>query len=382
MTESFLCKFCKRTYKSKGALTNHISSCNQKASLIKKHKDEKIKISEKLKKEHALKEKLLIDEYVEREKIMAEKYELKEKLLIEQYTSQIQALKIQLNCLNQLIAKDDMLIDEKKEHIGDLRETNQHYKTLVDNAGKMVNKSMSTFNKIVQKYDKAPAIKGFKDFKSIEEAINYNNIKYDLADEMINYHDKKKLGEYLGEIIIKEYKKDNPFNQSLWTTDAVRFTYAIRDSKNNTITWSRDKGARKVIKVIIEPLMKFVEKTMAEKIQKCGKIIMSNNLYGLPNGLDPQEFSSISESYSNDTDDDDDDDSDDILNDYSEDSSDPEEIFIPNRKYTYIDIEKAGITQAKSTAIMTSIGNGKLKKEILNKITPVFFPNETLLLIK
>lgn len=389
MPEEYICNFCDHIYKTKNGLTNHIKMCNKKNIMIKKHKEEKARMRESLKKKYLKQQSILEEDLQKKHQTVVEELkrnrQLNEQDLIKEYENKLQVLRIKLKHAHEMLSTkekytetllentekySDTLLSRDHDHITHLHETNQHYKTIVDNAGKLVTESMSTFNKIVRQFDSAPAIKAFSNFDSILDTVNDND-DYDLADIMIHQNDKKKLGVYLGNIIIKEYKKDNPFSQSLWTTDAHRFTYAVRESENDNISWTRDKGANKIREIIIDPLTTFVMKIMKEKIFKCNKIIsMSSNLYG----LDMNDYSS--DSYS---DSDDDSESDpDLGIKYNKTNDDVKKMFlgdIKNKKYTYKDIEPTDLSRKKATDIITNIINGRLDKEILQRITNIFFPD-------
>jgi hypothetical protein len=69
------------------------------------------------------------------------------------------------------------------------------------------------------------------------------------------YDKEKKLIPYLGDIIIKYYKKENPKDQSIWNSDTTRLNYLIRELIDTELTWTCDKAGLKVNEFIIIPLL-------------------------------------------------------------------------------------------------------------------------------
>lgn len=60
----------------------------------------------------------------------------------------------------------------------------------------------------------------------------------DHPKDLIFYYKKNKLDKYLGDFIVKHYKKDNPELQAMWNSDTERLNYFIRELyniKNNQI---------------------------------------------------------------------------------------------------------------------------------------------------
>ena len=91
--------------------------------------------------------------------------------------------------------------------------------------------------------------------------------KDQFMDIIINKFDKDLLERYLGDIIIKCYKKDDPKKQSLWSSDTSRLTYVVRELMNNKkIDWAVDKKGIKTKTYIINPLLDYIDDLMREYI--------------------------------------------------------------------------------------------------------------------
>lgn len=77
-----------------------------------------------------------------------------------------------------------------------------------------------------------------------------------------------RLVEFIGDIIITNYKNDNSASQSLWATDIARFAFlakVLRENKNTNTSmslWIRDNSGEEVKKQVIIPLLKYINKLL------------------------------------------------------------------------------------------------------------------------
>jgi hypothetical protein len=78
-------------------------------------------------------------------------------------------------------------------------------------------------------------------------------------------------------IIIKHYKKIDPQDQAIWTSDTSRLTYVISDKSETSIgnepTWITDKGGVKVNQLIIKPMVAYIDKLMISYTKSLNDII-------------------------------------------------------------------------------------------------------------
>jgi len=121
-------------------------------------------------------------------------------------------------------------------------------------------KTNPTYNVSIKKlvqtsYSNAPPLAQLENYEVI-----HDKEFVDFVDEIISYNDQKILHKYIGDIIIKYYKKDNPEDQSLWNTDVSRLNYIIKEAMaNNKSKWVDDINANRLKESIIQPLLQYIK---------------------------------------------------------------------------------------------------------------------------
>ena len=173
-------------------------------------------------------------------------------------------LKKELDNKNKEVEIKNKEIEYYKETVEHYKEEIEYYRNLVTTAGGIIKKSMNTLSYVVNNYNEAPKI---KELEGSEMKLLENN-KQKLIDWIIYNHNHKILHKYLGDFIIKVYKKEKPSEQSIWNTDSSRLTYIIKDLINNKSSkWKIDKKGIKTKKFLINPLLNHI-KTMLDDNQK------------------------------------------------------------------------------------------------------------------
>lgn len=148
---------------------------------------------------------------------------------------------------NRAYTQDRVIHDEMKEK-----------NRLINNAGFLADKSLSTIQILSKHMNDAPRLEPLESYRHL--ITNEGNEEYKVGDIIVYYHRKGALHEYLGNIIIDEYKKDNPKIQSIWNSDTSRLTYFIRDivGEDRKMEWITDKKGVKVKEKVIMPLLNHV----------------------------------------------------------------------------------------------------------------------------
>ena len=123
-------------------------------------------------------------------------------------------------------------------------------------AGGLVKKSVSALTYSMTNYEDAPHIKAI----DVDDVEIFNESDKKIVEDIISAYKHKTFNKYLGDIIVKLHKKDNPLKQSIWNTDDNRLTYLIKDlMKNNSSNWIVDKKGVKATVYLIDPLLTHVK---------------------------------------------------------------------------------------------------------------------------
>jgi hypothetical protein len=226
------CQFCEKTFANSSSLARHRKICNIKNDLIKsyeerlekqatiiKNKDELIKVKE--------------ESYIKEIKVKEESY------------------------IKEIKAKDD--------YIDLLRSENRNLRTLLNNAGSVIKTSVSTLSYIVTNYTEAPALEPIRELPK----LHYEMTDMEFVDRLILEYRHQTLTPYIGDLILKSYKKDDPRQQSIWNSDTSRLTYIIREIMHNqNLDWRVDKKGLKTSKYIVEPVLDYIDECITKYLKK------------------------------------------------------------------------------------------------------------------
>ncbi len=168
---------------------------------------------------------------------------------------------------------------EKDNEVVELKGQVASMNNKLDNMNKMIyelvksnkNQKMSTsnhYNISVKTYIQ----QNYPDAPMIEEPSSYAKLNYEnqeLIDTLIYKYKHKCLHEYLGDFLVEYYKKDDPSNQSIWSSDISRLTYLIKEALvDKKSIWNHDYKGVKTKKYIVEPLLQYVKKYIASYWEK------------------------------------------------------------------------------------------------------------------
>lgn len=145
---------------------------------------------------------------------------------------------------------------QKNKMISILESDVTHLKLVVNNTGTIAKTSVSALSYVLQNYTKAPALELMTEYA----ALNYDQDHDKFIPTIIHEYNHKHLDAYIGNFIVRSYKKDDPSEQSLWNSDTSRLTYIVRDIvANNKVDWKVDKKGLKTNELIIAPILKYVD---------------------------------------------------------------------------------------------------------------------------
>jgi hypothetical protein len=150
-----------------------------------------------------------------------------------------------------------------------------------DNAG-VAKKSMSVMSYALTHFNDAPPIKLLEDdqFNKISNLLMYDDngkkkTEKSIEEVILFHHKQGTLSRILGELIVKVYKKNNPKNQSTWSSDVARLTFIIKDviGKSKKSKWVVDKKGVHFTETIINPLTEKIKELLMNYNDKCGKYV-------------------------------------------------------------------------------------------------------------
>lgn len=156
----------------------------------------------------------------------------------------------ELELMKQVIdEKDKMMkqvLDEKEKALIKRDKDFEYMKRMVESAGILANKSLSALNYSNVYYKDAPKLIPLdKSIKIMKEEDD------DFVERLIYKYGNKTLARFIGTHIVYHYRKSNPVDQSMWTSDVVRLNYIIKE----TSKWVVDKNGIKVRDNIIKPIL-------------------------------------------------------------------------------------------------------------------------------
>jgi len=176
----------------------------------------------------------------------------------------IKELQDKLSCKDDIIKTKDDVIKTKDDNL-----KTKNLKTMLNCAGTLVEKSMSNLSYLNKHYPNAPALEYITDISDISDL--HEDLKEDqVVDNIIYEYKNHTLTSFIGDMIVKNYKKTDPTQQSLWNSDNDRLTYMIRSLlANESIRWEVDKKGINTTKYIIKPITDYIKKQLENYIITC-----------------------------------------------------------------------------------------------------------------
>lgn len=158
--------------------------------------------------------------------------------------------------IKMILEKNDQIINAKDDTIAIQKAEIAHLKSIVNSAENIVKTSISSMAYVIKNYTEAPALEIMTEYEELNKDNNNEKFVRTLIYEYKNRH----LDAYIGDFIIKIYKKEDPAQQSIWNSDTNRLTYAIRNIiANNKTDWKIDKKGIKVNELIIAPIVNYID---------------------------------------------------------------------------------------------------------------------------
>jgi len=146
-------------------------------------------------------------------------------------------------------------LGEMKTQIEQLKQDKEHFKETQKLSSTTLDKSVSALTYLTTHYKKAPELKQLTQ-EAAKELLLYEKRLYDY---LVYHTEEGSLDQYLGDIILKYVKKDNPDDQSVWNSDVSRLTYLVRGLVEDEQTWQRDAKGVKFTKFVLTPIIDYLK---------------------------------------------------------------------------------------------------------------------------
>ena len=186
---------------------------------------------------------------------------------------------------NNKINKDFEII-ELKEQVNKLVDT---LKITADSANKNADtaniatkstrKTISAMHYATKNFNEAPTIKLLEKDVAIGLLTHTETEKRSVGDWLVFYHEKHTIHEFIGDMIVRAYKKEDPEEQTFWATDTSRLSFIVmqlfEDSGDGE--WVSDRSGTKIKKLIINPLLKQIKIKLMEYQKKCNEQLVKNS---------------------------------------------------------------------------------------------------------
>ncbi|AYV81342.1 MAG: zinc finger protein [Harvfovirus sp.] len=237
------CEFCQECFSSASGLSRHKNSCGIKVKLLNENetlKTEIIRLQNEI-------------------NLFNDKFTAQNVLLNDKITAQ----NVLIKKLKQAKKNSDMERDNITKSYLEFAVTNRPNV----NISGPVNVSTNAATFVQNNFLNTPIIHPFNDTKLLGD----NDLT--IAEDAIYYHKKKKCNKYIGDVIIKVYKKDDPAIQSVWNTDSARLAYLVRELIGMQPGWSIDKEGIKTGQYLITPILTYINDVLAKYMKTQEKLI-------------------------------------------------------------------------------------------------------------
>jgi hypothetical protein len=161
------------------------------------------------------------------------------------------------------------------KNAGQIINNNTNNNTNSNNTTNNNYKTINVYTYVNSNYDQVEPLKLLKQ-KDIAKLLILDNTyssKHSIEDVLVHEHDKHILNQFIGDIIVKEYKKVDPKDQKIWSSDASRLTFIVRTIISKNKVWNKDKGGVHINDFIITPILEEVKDMINEFNNECNKKI-------------------------------------------------------------------------------------------------------------
>jgi hypothetical protein len=148
----------------------------------------------------------------------------------------------------------EIRINDMKTQINDLKYANTQMHESNKISSLTLDKSVSALTYLTINRKKAPVLQQITQEKA-KELLHYEKRLYDF---IIHHNNGGTLDQYIGDIVLRYIKKQNPDEQSVWNSDVSRLTYLVRCLIEDEQKWQRDAKGVLFNKFVITPILNYL----------------------------------------------------------------------------------------------------------------------------
>jgi len=266
--DKFCCNNCLKIFNHKSNLCKHKKSCNEKTeNKFTNHLDNSNNIDNTIVKDPNTAILLLQQEI----KFLKEKSEIESRLIKAEIESRLIKEKTENKMLQKQSKKEKKLLNDHKKEL--LKSKDEQIDLIQNKNIESVRNAysegrMNALTFVSLTYNKTPKMPSIPiesdyvvaDVKSDKEIKYWIQQKPDFTDEyiaerLLHIYERKDFANYISNIIVKAYKKDDPAEQTFWASDVSRLIYIVRSTFNQKDEWVYDKKGAMIKESIIDPLL-------------------------------------------------------------------------------------------------------------------------------
>ena len=167
-----------------------------------------------------------------------------------------------INHLEMTLKNKDELLKSKDDTIEILKNQSTITNTTTSAITNIATKTVSALTYLTTKHKNAPPLLQVEHEQAKKLLECDEHVK--LEEHILIEYKEGRLDEFIGDIIVKHYKKEDPGQQSIWNSDVSRLSFLIKDIVGEESEWVKDKKGIKLRQLVIKPITIFI-KELIEK---------------------------------------------------------------------------------------------------------------------
>jgi len=141
-----------------------------------------------------------------------------------------------------------------------------------------INININVFKYVNQNYNSAKPLEVLPPNEARKLLLAKQDKNHSVEEFMLYYYDKHLFDQFIGDVIVNVYKKENPDEQQIWASDVERLSFIIRRVlEENEKLWIKDLKGITLTKYIITPILNEVKLIIQDYHKKC--VIEMNNKF-------------------------------------------------------------------------------------------------------